>query len=282
MNTSSTLNWLHDRNHVRLLHNAHADHIETMYRSMMQLPGNPAGVVIHQIGPVRTFIAAGDRLENRAIFTGEESAEQIDDVLQHFVRHAANCVIEVNPSNYYVDPPKNWEQRLLPHLLHRGCRIDGFRCVWYRTQPIESIESSLQYRWQRFGPGEIDAFAKLVAPLDPDKHWTAEERAAQSHPALFHYIGFHADRPAAVGTLFTNSQVGYLQWFWTHPDFRGRGFQQEGIQVRLHDASVQGCSCAFTVTDFNFASPRNLQRCGFQLAYNYLLVRRDPVPVVSS
>jgi ribosomal protein S18 acetylase RimI-like enzyme len=270
------LNYPHDRDHIRLLQHAHADHIEAMYQSMMQLPGNPANVLIQKIGQVRTFIAAGDRLENRAIFTGEESVEQIDEVQNHFINHRANCVIEVNPANYYVDPPKNWEQRLLPQLLKRGCRIDGFRCVWHRsTAPTESPQ---KYRWQRFTTDEIETYEQTIAPFEPAKHWTPEERAAHSNPNLFHYVGFSADRPVATGSLFITGSIAYLQWFWTHPDFRNRGFQQEGIQIRLRDAFAQGCKHVFSVTDFNFASPRNLQRCGFHLAYNYLLIRQDVRP----
>jgi hypothetical protein len=273
LSLNAPFNYPHDRDHIRLLQHAHADHIEAMYQSMMQLPGNPANVVIQKIGPVRTFIAAGDRLENRAIFTGEESLEQIDEVLHHFINHRANCVIEVNPANYYVDPPTSWEQRLLPHLLHRGCRIDGFRCVWCRS--AGPIESPPKHRWQRFAGSEIDAFAQAIAPFDPAKQWTPEERASHSILNFFHYIGYETDRPAATGSLFINGPIAYLQWFWTHPEFRNCGFQQEGIQIRLRDAFAQGCNHIFSVTDFNLASPRNLQRCGFHLAYNYLMVRQD-------
>src|SRR5688572_10268774 len=111
------LDWPHDRDHVRLLQQAHGDHIESMYRGMLALPGNPAGVVLREFGSTRTFIAAGNRLENRAIFTGEETPGQIDEVLAHFAGHRANLVIELNPANFYVDPPRTWEKRLLAHLL---------------------------------------------------------------------------------------------------------------------------------------------------------------------
>jgi GNAT superfamily N-acetyltransferase len=268
-------NFSHDRPHVRLLQHAHADHIESMYRSMLALPQNPAQVLIQQIGPVRTFIAAGDRLENRAIFSGEESLQQIDQVLDHFAHHASNCVIEVNPANYYVYPPKNWQQRLLPHLLHRNCRIDGFRCVWHRSLSPHQNDPSPKHHWQHFGPDTFTDFERLTKILDPEKQWTPEDRAAQSHPALAHYIAFEAAQPIATASLFITGTIAYLQWSWTHPQFRSRGLQQEAIQIRLQTAFSQGCTLAFTVTDFNFTSPRNLQRQGFQLAYNYLLVRRD-------
>lgn len=274
-----TPTWTHDREHVRLLHHAHADHIQAQYLAMQAVPGNLAGVVIQQFGHVRTFIASGDRLENRAIFSSQETDEQVDAVLDHFHRHRCNCVIEVNPANYYVDPPNNREQRLLKQLLHRGCRIDGFRCVWSRTSPPGSDEPPPRHRWQRFGPADIDQLERVSILLDPQKHWTAIERAMAAAAGLLHYVCFDGDRPVAISSLFIGGRFAYLQWSWTHPDFRGRGCQQEAIRLRVRDAFAAGCQCAFTVTDFNFASPRNLQRRGFGLAYNYLLVRRDaPAP----
>src|SRR4051812_44729498 len=129
--SEALLPWSHDREHVRRLHRAHADHIESQYREMLQLAGNPANVVIKDFGPVRTFIAAGERLENRAIFTGGESDDLVRAVLQHFIDHRANCVIEVTPANFYVNPPATWEKRLLRQLMSLGCAIHDFRCVWY-------------------------------------------------------------------------------------------------------------------------------------------------------
>ena len=48
---------------------------------------------------------------------------------------------------------------------------------------------------------------------------------------------------------------------------------------RRFDAGQLDEFIIFTVTDFNYSSPANLQRCGTRLAYNYLLVRRDPLPL---
>jgi GNAT superfamily N-acetyltransferase len=272
-------NWIHDRDHVRLLHNAHADHIESAYQAMAKLPGNPSQVIIRRIGPTRTFIAAGIRLENRAIFTGEEDPNQIDRVLQHFADHAANCVIEVNPANFYVNPPVSWDKPLLKHLLSRGCFIDDMRCVWHRNAPPSIAESPSDGLWRRFGPEEIQTFIEISRSIDPQLHWTPADIAAESHSGRFHYVGYDSSQPAAVATLFVHDKIGYLQWCRTHPDHRRKGLQQAAINVRVRDAFAFGCERVFTVTDFNFSSPRNLQRCGFHLAYNYLLVRRDPKPL---
>jgi hypothetical protein len=270
--------WTHDREHVRLLQNAHADYIESQYRGMERMPGNPMGVVMRQIGPTRTFIARGNRLENRAIFTGEESDEQIAQVLRHFIDHQSNCVIEVNPANFYVNPPATWEKRLLKRLLALGCAIHDFRCVWSTTVAPSTIPTS--HRCESFGPERIDAYIELAREVDPKVDWSADRIAAMSEPGWRHYVLFDdAGVPCSNGSLFAQGEAAYLAWWYTAPPFRGRGMQREGITHRLRDAFDSGCQRAFTVTDFNFASPANLQRCGFSLAYNYLLLRRDPTPL---
>jgi len=270
---------LHDRAHVRRLHHAHADHIESLYRGMLALPANPAGVVIENLGGVRTFIARGERLENRAIFNGIETAEQVDAVLRHFADHRANCVIEVNPANFYVNPPTTWEKRLLRLLLDRGCAIHDFRCVWTRSAPPDGPEREIRHRWRRFDAGGFDEFVALARQVNSREDWTAESRAAQAQEGWFHYIGFDGDTPCAAYTLFHHGDVAYLASAFTHPAYRARGFQTDAVRLRTRDAFDRGAKRVFTVTDFNYTSPANLQRCGLRLAYNYLLVRRDPLPL---
>lgn len=266
---------VHDRENVARLQHAHADHIESLYRSLAAIPGNPHGVVMQKIGDVRTFIAAGHRLENRAIFSGQETAEQIDQVLGHFAEHHSNCVIEVNPANYYVDPPRNWEQRLLKQLLLRECFIDGFRCVWQISPEKSEVPAVPDYRIERFAVDRWDEFERLkgVVESSPPADGSLKPRPEDQ---WFGYIVFDAANvPCATGSLYAGKSGGYLSWWFTHPSHRARGLQQLGIRHRMADAVARGCPVIFTVSDFNFSSPANLQRCGFQLAYNYLLVRRD-------
>ncbi len=268
----------HDRENVKVLQRAHADHIRSLYRTLAATPGNPHGVVIREIGDVRTFIAAGNRLENRAIFSGEETIEQIDEVLAHFAAHRSNCVIEVNPANYYVDPPKSWEQRLLKHLLSRGCFIDGFRCVWQFDRsakiPVPEVPG---YRVVKFDCGDRDKFEQLKRIVESSTE-TARQIIPRPRPedGWLNYVVFNdTDVPCAVGTLYAPPRAADLSWWFTHPAHRCRGLQQLGILRRVRDALERGSRRIFTVTDFNFSSPANLQRCGFRLAYNYLLVRKD-------
>jgi hypothetical protein len=273
--------WIHDRDHVRLLHGAHADQIEAEYRALRDLPGNPEAVVLQQIGPVRTLIASGNRFENRAIFTGEETNEQIDAVLRHFADHRSNCVIEINIANSYVDPPRSWEARLLKHLLTRGCRPHGMRCVWYRDLPPTPDERNFLSSAAtassiiRFESEQIDKVAALVARVDMSEWWSRQRQICNPRAGLFHYVAFDGEHPCAFGSLVVNKRIGYLAYWHTKKEYRGRGLHLAGVIRRISDAFDLGCELVFSVSDFNFASPYNLQKCGFGLAYNYLLVTRE-------
>ena len=73
MNESSV--WRHDRDHVRMLQQAHADHIETIYRGLGRRTRDPDGAELRAFGSTRVFATGENRLENRAIFTGNECSE---------------------------------------------------------------------------------------------------------------------------------------------------------------------------------------------------------------
>jgi hypothetical protein len=274
------LNIPHDRHHVRLLHQAHADHIEASYRGLLALPANPYRVIIKTFNQTRTFMAEGYRLENRAIFTGEETPDEIDAVLAHFEINDTNLVIEVNPANFYVNPPATWEKRLLNHLLLRGCIIHNFRCVWCRTKPLTSAEISPSARIERFDSNQLDDYIALASKVEEKTDFNLQARAQNQIPGKFHYVVFNdAGHPEAVGGMFISNETAYLSWWFTHPSARKKGHQLAGILRRVQDAFAMGCRRVFTVTDFNFSSPANPQRAGLTLAYNYLLVRKDPVPL---
>jgi GNAT superfamily N-acetyltransferase len=166
-----------------------------------------------------------------------------------------------------------WEKRLLPGLLSHGCQIAGFRCVWAITRrPRRDWPEA--FRWRRFRTERIAEFIELSHRVEPKRTWNEVDRAAGLADGVFHYVGFADEIPAALGTLFVGPRAGYLQWWYTHPDYRRRGLQREGIRRRVRDAYDMNCQCVFTVADFNTFSATNLQRCGFTLAYNYLLLRR--------
>jgi hypothetical protein len=270
--------WRHDRDHVRLLQQAHADHIEAIYRGLASRPDDPDGAEVRAFGATRVFTTRKNRLENRAIFTGYERGEDFDEVFRHFDERGVRCVIEINPANFYPSDPFSWTSDVLPLLMSKGCTIEDFRCVWVCDR---ALERPVEPRVETFGPDRIDAFVGELDRVYPDDDWRGsigQLRHGEGGDAWRHYIGYEDDRPVSTGKLFSNGESGFLAWWFTHPDFRWRGHQAAGIRQRTADAFEMGCSRAFTVTDFSTQSSMNLQRCGFRLAYNYVLLYREPHP----
>ncbi len=231
---------------------------------------------VKQFGQTRTFIAGGWRLENRAILTGNESFSEIDLVIDHFASHNSNCVIEINPANFYRSQPFSWDAEVLPYLLKLGCYVDMFRSVW-QTFALDQNKNAISMDVRTFGPEEIDAYLELAYQVEGSENWDQDRwrrvRCGESQSGWYHQVGFSDGKPCALSVLYVQDGLGYLSWGYTHPEYRQQGFHAALVARRLELAFELGCQCTFTVTDPYTQSARDLQRAGFQLAYNYLLVR---------
>ena len=270
---------MHDRETVRLLQNAHADHIESEYRQLSLLPGNPKGIEILKVGQTRVFLSNGDEFQNRAIFTGNETEEEFQQVMELFDRKAVVGYFELNPSNFYRTEPFSWRSEVLPILLKLGCHPDGFRCVWCLDRmdapATETVEASgiQAYSWE-----ESSEYVKRQLEVEPvPEERYEEERRMCTH--LFtkdrrRYIGYEDGRPVSVSSLFLKSDCGYLAWGYTQKEYRRRGHHRRHVVARVRDAFEYGCQRVFSVTDFNVSSSKSLQKCHFRLAYNYLMMAR--------
>ncbi len=259
------------------LHHAHAAHIQAAFAALTSQPGNPLGAEWITVGETRVFATSQNRLENRVLLTGNETEDELDRIFEYFDQRRVKAFIEVNPGNFLRNRPFSWRSELVELLLDRGCRIDAFRCVWYLDQRPQRAPEP---RIERYDHTRFEAFSdSLDSVYPPDIAAEADwARMAQRGPEWFHYIGFDADRPVSTGSLFVGEQLGFLAWWYTHPAGRSRGHQTAGIRARAADAFEQGCEGAFTVTDFNIQSSMNLQRAGFRIACNYLLLTRAPSP----
>jgi hypothetical protein len=273
---------MHDRATVRRFQQAHADHIESLYTGLAAIPQNPRGIEVHMLGETRVFCSNEDRLENRAILTGNESKADVQRMTSLFEERKKKCFVEVNPGNFYRTDPFSWNSEIIPILLEADFRLEAFRCVWYSEitdghRPEESnptIKSYSSRDLEKYIAGRF--FVELVSD-DQKKTCRENIEYGESSEEWQHYLGFESETPISTSTLFTRAQSGYLQWAFTHKDHRNRGHQRAHIQRRISDAFSRGCTTVFAVTDFNTSSGRNLEACGLSLAYNYVLMVRHPI-----
>ena len=274
---------MHNREMVRRLQIAHADHIDDLYGQSMQLPGNPDGVEIFKIGGTRIFLSNQNRLENRAIFTGNETLDELREVTACFDRKGVDGFFEINPANFYRNDPFSWNSEMLPALIELGYHPGDFRCVWYLEafQDWDRFERDIQIR--RFASSEVDEYIKAklkVEPVEAEKLTRETEIIRREFtPAWTNFIGYDGDRPVSISKLFIKDDIGYLAWGFTVEEFRRMGHHHAHVLARLRHSYESGCNLVFTVTDFNVPSSLSLQKVGFKLAYNYLLMERRAVLV---
>ena len=272
---------MHSRQSVARLHAAHTAFIEAEYRQAMSLPGNPEGIELLTIGKTRIFLSNRDRLENRAIFTGNETEEEIRAVLQQFERKGVVGFFEINPANFYRTEPFSWESEMLPALLALGCHPAMFRCVWYLEEQPQSEVQPRPISIRRFSSEEVDDYIRdrfIVEPAAEDKRAREELLTRQSFTEQWsNFIGYENGQPVSISKLFISQKTGFLAWGYTQAAFRRRGHHKMHVDARVRHAFKSGCDLVFSVTDFNIPSSLSLQQAGFRLAYNYLLMEKRPL-----
>jgi hypothetical protein len=273
-----TEKFMHNRAMVVRLQNAHADHIESIYRQLMRLPGNPEGIEILRIGDTKVFLSNKNRLENRAIFSGNETMDELREVTACFDRKGVAGFFEINPANFYRSNPFSWNSEMLPALIALGYHPGEFRCVWYLDAYDEGHASQKYTQIKRFTCNDVDEYIKarlVVEPVEDEKieHETEMIRHQFTKPWTY-FIGYQGDRPVSISKLFIKDQTGYLAWGFTKEEFRRKGHHRMHVLTRVRHAFESGCDIVFSVTDFNIPSALSLQKVGFKVAYNYLLMEK--------
>ncbi|MDP6776223.1 MAG: hypothetical protein QGI83_05620 [Candidatus Latescibacteria bacterium] len=266
--------WRHETDTIRQIQHAHAAHIESEYRDWAKSPGRD-DPDIRIVSGVQTYCRGGmETFHNRAILTGDESAEQLDAVMQHYVEAERACWVEITPANFYEEG-SSWDSKVLPHLLHRGFTIHGLRSIWMRDSPLTPAELDFGLDCRRVELSEFETSKVAGGEQDPDQ--VADIEAA---PEFHYYVGTIDDHPVAWVVLWCNGEFGYLKQANTAEHARRQGFHSQLIRMRTHDAFGMGARLVFTHTAHGDGqSARNLQRNGLRIAYNYLLMSREPKPL---
>ena len=169
--------------------------------------------------------------------------------------------------------------RLFASRSARSCQ--GFRCVWCLTQLSDLVDyPSDEAKIRRFTADESEAYVVEKLKVEPI---ALENRSAKIEEIkqIFtddwrHYIGYEKHEAVSISSLLIKNRIGYLAWGYTLEPYRKNGHHKLHVGQRVRDAFSQGCELAFSVTDFGIPSSISLQKCGFNLAYNYLLLKRTP------
>ena len=117
--------------------------------------------------------------------------------------------------------------------------------------------------------------AREPAPIADDDLWLTVARTAVRRPNTLGFIAWINDEPAGSAALSMHEGVATMFSAGTRIPFRRRGIQRALLQARLAEAYRRGCDLAHITTTPGSDSQRNVQRHGFALAYQRMVMRRE-------
>lgn len=165
--------------------------------------------------------------------------------------------------------------------LFEALGAHGFRLIELDTMLVRSIEpgeafpspdGDVTVRAARTDEASawvhtsLDGWFESPEPHRPD---VVEIFEASFHTSSSHYF-FASLGGAVAGAGATDIHQGAAYFFATStlPASRRRGVQAALILARLAAAQAAGCDLCFTRTAAGSSSQRNLERCGFRVAYS--------------
>lgn len=89
------------------------------------------------------------------------------------------------------------------------------------------------------------------------------------------FLAWFGDQLAGGGGMYAHGGVVELGGASTHPAFRRKGIHRALIEARLAAAHRNGCDLALALTEPGSNSQRNLQLAGFELAYTFVVMRKE-------
>jgi GNAT superfamily N-acetyltransferase len=259
--------------HAMEMAEAHA--YRDAYAAAAELPGNPVGAAVAEIGgAIALAVTAIDEpFFNRVIGLGVEMPATRADLdaqasLYRTLGSARTCVQVAHGAQ----PPD-----LTDWLAAAGYAPGGrWVTVWHDLQDVRASVPPGDIEVIR--PDSAEALVTvLLAVFDRPHAVMPVATSAVGRPGWTHYLGFDGRSPVATAAMRIEDGVAWLGFGGTLPDARGRGWQTALLLRRLADAKAAGCRLAVTETgEETEAHPvnhsyRNMLRVGFRLGY----ARRD-------
>ena len=173
------------------------------------------------------------------------------------------------------------DEQLLPALTAAGFVAERFRSVF--AHDLRGLPDASDATIVADGPDtETGRHAILAggAPTDSDARAISDETciATAAVEGTHPFVAMIAGRAAACGSLNVVDDIGWLGGAATDAAYRGRGLQSALVVHRLRLAQRLGCTVAAATAEPTGQSARNLERLGFRLLCNQLVLTRSGQP----
>ena len=250
-----------------------ADHFKSWLTVMQAQEGNPFGIEIRRFGRAIALVNQGMTLGplfNRVLGFGDAESEFLEEIVQFYRERYMACRIDINP--YDAD------QALFNLLADSGLHPFRFHSHLYGVPqtcpPLKENDVPIAAREIRSEELRIWAnvwfrgYAEaLGVPMAVAEQIADATCLLYGQPGWKLYLAFAEGQPAAAGALYVQDRVASLLIVGTLPEFRRRGCQMVLHQVRMAEASRQGCDLIVAQAGLDTTSQHNMERAGLRIAY---------------
>lgn len=263
---------------ARVLERAVAESGAAVAAAMARLDPASGASAREIAGGIAIYAGAGSPLTQGLAMglRGPVSSEDLDAMERHVCPLGTGAKqLELCP---FVDPT-------LPALLAgRGYRLNEWQLVWVcdlseaPREPVRPADAALRVR--RVRPGEEDAMLRAMLAGFLETEEVPDSALGLLRPVAFAdrhelYAVTLGDELIGGGALAHFGGVAIVSGSGVRPVFRGRGAQGQLLRVRLERARELGCTVATSSTLPGTSSRRNMERCGFRVAYPKVVMLRD-------
>jgi GNAT superfamily N-acetyltransferase len=248
----------------------HADHalakrIEATEAAVSRIFGGSVAEFMEFAGGVAVFAGVGSPVTHAmgTGMAGPVSAAEIERMEEFYRSRGSYAEIDLCP---LCDPE---------YLAALSAR--GYRVVEVTNQMVRTLDRAPAPD-PRVEKAEPEVYAAVALEgffgADPPEALKPIGRA-MTNPPLDSFICRIGGEPAAGGGFGMHEGMGFLFGDATLDRFRGRGLQFALIEARMAAAFAQDCDMAYASVGTGTQSQRNYERCGFQVAYTRIGLRRE-------
>ena len=237
------------------------EYLRARVTAMSQLPGNPYGAAVRQVGDGYAFVvrALPNPLFNHVMGLTAAAAGQLPELADWFAEHGRSMRVEVPPALAGPD--------LFAALTRQGLHQTGFYAGLYGRPVADVPESPV-----RVESVDVTEFAECYVrgfefPAERRAMLVESIRVLAGRPDTDFYGARLGSATAGVGMLFRHAGTGYLATAATLPEHRRQGVQSALVRHRMAVAAAAGCDLVVGHATVGGASHRTMERCGLRLAY---------------
>lgn len=174
------------------------------------------------------------------------------------------------------------DELFLTLLQEKGYTLDHFLSVWVLDletwTPTGISFKSDEVSIIRVAPNQADEWASTVAAGIAKDNMATEDskesiRCFLNVPDTEAFLLKEKGLSVAGGFLMLNGQLGEMFLTSTIHSHRGKGYQNLLIEERIKYAKSRGCAYLTVTTKPNNTSARNMERNGFKLGYNKVIMK---------